>query len=218
MQNKIKVLIVDSHPIVRYGLVQLIDQEPNLVVYGEAEDAQQALKAIALRKPDIVVADIILNGSSGLDLVKDIKMSYPELLVLIFSSLDESLYAERVLRAGAMGYIMKHEAVDKFKTGIRQILNGEIYVSDKMSNRLLKSFINGRKDSIGNPITGLTDRELCVFHLIGQGYGTGQIAETLHLNIKTIESYRARIKSKLILKNARELLQHAIRWVQSENN
>jgi len=216
-----KVLIVDDHPIVRHGIAELLNHEADLTVCGEAEDAHQALEAIAeiaILKPDIAIVDITLKeGLGGIELIKDIKARYPKLPVLVLSMHDESLYAERCLRAGAKGYIMKQEATEKVVEAIRQVLGGEIYLSDKMAQKILHKFIGGQPEVGGSPIESLSDRELEVFQLIGRGLGTRRIAEELYLSVKTIETYREHIKEKLKLKNAPELAQHAIQWVQSEN-
>jgi len=215
-ESKRKVLIVDDHPIVRQGLTDLINQEKDLRVCGQAEDAYQAMDAIKALNPHMVIVDISLRESSGVELIKDIKVRYPNLPVLTLSMHDESLYAERALRAGAKGYIMKQEATEKVIMAIRKILNGEIYVSDKMATKMVCQLV-GRTEISTSLEERLSDRELEVFHLIGKGYGTRQISERLHLSIKTIETYRAHIKEKLSLANAAELLQHAIQWVSSQN-
>ena len=216
-----RVLVVDDHPIVREGIARLLNQEADLTVCGEAEDAHQALQAlaeIAILKPDIAIVDITLKeGLGGIELIKDIKARYPKLPVLVLSMHNESLYAERCLRAGAKGYIMKQEATERVVEAIRQVLSGEIYLSDKMSQKILHKFIEGKPEAGGSPIESLSDRELEVFQLLGRGFGTRKIAEELHLSIKTIETYREHIKEKLKLKSAPELVQHAIQWVQSES-
>jgi len=210
------ILIVDDHPIVRHGLMQLIDQESDLHVCAEAESAQTALDAIDKHKPDIALVDLSIKGSNGIELIKSIK-AHHNVPVLVVSIHDEALYAERALRAGAKGYIMKQEATEKMLTAIRRVLSGEIYLSDKMGERLLQKYINGREtENFASPVSRLSDRELEVFRLIGQGRGTRQIAEELTLSIKTVESHRAHIKQKLKLKNAVELVHHAVQWVQTE--
>src|SRR5436190_15817990 len=209
---KHRILLVDDHPIVRQGLAEMINQEKDLNVAGTAEDVHRALDAIEKLKPDLVVADISLKGSNGIELLKNIKVRFPRTLVLVLSMHDESLYAVRALRAGAAGYIMKQEATEKVLTAIRQVVSGEIYLSDRMEKKMMHQLVGGRTARTGSPIEDLSDRELEVFGLIGQGHGTRQIAEELHLSIKTIESHRAHIKEKLNLKNATELVQHAIQW------
>ncbi len=210
-----KVFLVDDHPLVREWLGQLIQREDDLSVCGEAEDAGEALDKIAASKPSIVIADISLKNSHGLELVKDLKIRFPSLPVLVLSMHDESLYAERVLRAGAMGYITKQEATKKILLAIRQVLSGAIYVSEHMAARMVHKLVVGSSREHSSPIDRLTDRELEVFQLIGRGQGTRRIAEELHLGIKTVESYRARIKEKLKLQDGTQLLQQAIQWVHS---
>ncbi len=214
--RKSRVFVVDDHPIVRQGLALLINRESDLTVCGEAEDAQAAIHSVAMTKPDILVVDISLNGPDGLDLLKDIRIRYPELPVLILSMHDESIYAERALRAGAQGYIMKQEATEKVLVALRRILSHEIYVSERIANRMLQRYIGS--PSVGKPssIADLTDRELEVFRLIGEGHSTRRIAEELHISVKTVESYQAHIKDKLSLRSARELVQHAIQWSINE--
>ena len=213
---KRRVFIVDDHPIVRQGLAPLINREPDLAVCGDAEDAGSALRRIEEIKPDLAVVDISLNGPDGLDLLKSIRTHDANLPVLILSMLDESLYAERALHAGANGYIMKQEATERLLVAIRRILAGEIYLSERMSNRMLHRFAAGGPVGSQSPIAELTDRELEVFRLIGEGRGTRQIAEELHISVKTVESYQAHIKEKLSLKNARELVQRAIQWTVAD--
>jgi len=214
--GKIRVFVVDDHPIVRQGLSQLINREPDLTVCGEAEDARTALDALAPSKPDIVIVDVSLDGPDGIELLKTIRSRDSKLPVLMLSMHDESLYAERALRAGANGYIMKQEATERVLIAIRQILGGEVYVSDRMAQKMMQQFIRRPAVAKSSPMAELTDRELEVFRLIGHGHGTRQIAEELHLSVKTVESYYAHIKEKLTLKNARELVQHAVQWVASQ--
>ncbi|HEY3863845.1 MAG TPA: response regulator transcription factor [Verrucomicrobiae bacterium] len=214
-QARAKVFLVDDHPLVREWLCQLIQREADLCVCGEAEDKQDALKRIEETTPDIVVADISLKHTHGLELVKDLQARLPSLPVLVLSMHDESLYAERVLRAGAKGYITKQEATKRILQAVRQVLSGQIYISEKMASRMVNKMVAGRADEVKTPIERLTDRELEVFQMIGRGVGTKRIAEELHLGIKTVESYRARIKEKLGLEDATQLLQHAIQWVNS---
>lgn len=214
--NKAKILIVDDHPLVREGLADLVNKEKDLVVCGQAEDAYQAMEAIRELKPDMAIVDISLKETSGLELIKDIKIQHPGLPVLTLSMHEESVYAERALRAGAKGYIMKREATKKVVTAIRKVLRGQLYLSEKMTTRLVHKFVDGKPEAGTSPIDRLTDRELEVFSLLGRGNGTRQISEQLHLSVKTIETYRSRIKEKLNLTSASELLQHAFQWVNSE--
>jgi DNA-binding NarL/FixJ family response regulator len=208
--GKKTVFVVDDHPLLRQGLALMINREPDLAVCGEAEEAQAALKAIAAKQPDILIADISLNGPDGLDLLKNIRTLYPDLPVLILSMHDESIYAERALRARANGYIMKQEATEKVLVAVRRILGGDIYLSDRMANKLLHQYISGSPADMHSQLATLSDRELEVFRLIGEGRSTRQIAEKLHLSMKTVETYQAHIKSKLSLRSGRELVQHAI--------
>jgi len=216
-KNRRKILIVDDHPIVRRGLTELINQEEDLLVSAQAEDAYQAMESIRAQEPDMAIVDIALKETSGMELIKDIKTQYPSLPVLILSMHDESLYAERALRAGAKGYIMKQQATEELITAIRKVLGGQVYVSDRMGAKILSKLAGGRPNATASAIDRLSDRELEVFRLIGHGHGTRQIAEKLHLSVKTIETYRAHIKEKLNLPNAAELLRHAIQWVNSQS-
>ena len=214
--KKATVLLVDDHPIVRQGLTQLINQEQDLAVCGHADDAKGARHAIAAYRPDIVILDISLNGPDGLDVLKDIRMRDEALPVLVLSMHDESLYADRALRAGANGYIMKQEATERVLQAIRRIRGGEVYVSDRIAKRLLRQVVSSPAPG-KSPMEALTDRELAVFRLIGKGRGTREIADELYISVKTVETYQAHIKEKLSLKNARELVQHAFQWVTRED-
>ena len=214
--RKKTVFLVDDHPIVRQGLTLLINQEADLVVCGEAQEMQSALRAIQSANPDILIVDLSLGGPDGLELLKNIRVVSPRLPVLILSMHDESIYAERALRAGANGYIMKQEATQKVLVALRRILSGEIYVSERIANSMLQHYVRGAKPAEHSSISELTDRELEVFRLIGEGHGTRQIAEALHLSVKTVESYQAHIKEKLSLRTARELVQHAVEWNMRE--
>ena len=217
-QQKTRILIVDDHPIVREGLAKLIDQEQDMAVCGQAEDANQAVKAVSTLNPDLVIVDISLKETSGMDLIKDIKAHHPKLPVLTLSMHDESLYAERALRAGAQGYIMKQEAPEMVVAAIRSVLGGQVYISDKVTSRMVHKLVGSRADLSTTGVDNLSDRELEVFLLIGRGLGTRQIAEKLFLSAKTIETYRAHIKEKLGLADATELLQYAIQWVSGQEN
>lgn len=213
-RGKARVLVVDDHPVVRQGLRLLIDHESDLEVCAEAETVADALEAITKHKPDVAVVDLSLRGTSGLELIKDIRVRHADLPVLVLSMSDESVYAERVLRAGASGYLMKEAATDEVLTALRRVLDGGIYLSDAMASRLLAQLVRGVPADGGSPVDRLSDRELEVFGLIGRGLGTGEIARRLHLSPKTIETYRAHIKQKLNLADAAELLQHAIYYVR----
>ncbi len=213
--NKKRVLIVDDHPILRKGLSMMINQEPDLVVCGEAEDAHKAMELIERVKPDMVIVDISLPGVDGVELLKNIRTRFGDLPALVVSMHDESLFAERALRAGARGYIMKQEALDDVLTAIRRVLNGEIFVSSKITTRMLEKLVEADVRKGNSPLDLLSDRELTVLRLIGQGLGTRQIADNLHLSVKTIESYRMHLKEKLKLTSGTDLLKYAIQWVQN---
>ena len=215
-EARAKVLVVDDHPIVRKGLENLINYEKDLMVCQQAEDAHEAMKAIDKLKPDIVIVDISLKDKNGMELIKSIKIQHPDLPILALSMHDESLYAERVIRAGAKGYIMKQQATENIVKAIRKVLKGQPYLSDRMTAKMMHKLVGRKKEKTEASITELlSDRELEVFLLIGKGYGTRQIANRLHLSVKTIESYRAHIKEKLSLSSATELLQYAIQWANS---
>lgn len=213
---KTKVLLVDDHPVLRAGLGKLINQEADMTVCGEAEDGPSAFELAGTLSPDIAVVDVSLKGSNGIELIKNLKARFPELPTLVLSMHDESLYAERALRAGSLGYIMKEEAIEQVIAAIRKVLQGEIFLSEKMKSKMLQQMATGKGKVVSSPIEQLTDRELEVFRLIGEGYSTRQIAGQLHLSVRTVEAYREYIKSKLSLKNATELVQHAFHWVHHE--
>ena len=214
--SRTRILLVDDHAVVRFGIAQLINKQSDLMVCGEEETASRALDAITALKPDLVIADISLKDSSGLELMRNLKAQYPKLPILVVSGHDETVYAEVAFRAGALGYLMKEEALDKVLTAIRRVLSGAIYVSDAMAARMLQQQVRGKTDINESPVKGLSDRELEVFQLIGQWKKTREIAEELHLSIKTIEYYREQIKRKLGLQSAAELTQRATAWVQRE--
>ncbi|HBA84084.1 MAG TPA: DNA-binding response regulator [Verrucomicrobia bacterium] len=210
-----RVLLVDDHPIVRHGLSMLIEQEPDLSVCGEADDACQALEAVKKLHPDIVLVDLSLRETSGLDLIKDLKIRHPAIPALVLSMHDESLYAERALRAGARGYLMKQQAVANIAVAIRRVLAGEVHISKAIINKMLNKVTDNAAEASLTRIDSLSDRELEVFQLLGQGYGTREIAERLHLSVKTIESYREHLKQKLEISSASELVRCAIEWGRS---
>ncbi|HQI82255.1 MAG TPA: response regulator transcription factor [Deltaproteobacteria bacterium] len=212
-----KILIVDDHPILRKGLAMVIDSEPDLKVVGEAQEVQGALEKIESLAPDLVIVDLALPGVDGIELIKTMKLKYRDLPALVVSMHDETLFAERALRAGARGYIMKQEAVDKVLVAIRKVLDGEIFVSDRITTKMLETLISGDTKGASTPLDLLSNRELTVFRLIGQGFKTSQIAEELHLSVKTIESYRSHIKEKLRLSTGNDLMKYAIQWAQSGN-
>lgn len=207
-----RVLIVDDHPVVRRGLAELISDEPDLEVCGEASDAPDALRQVETRRPDVVVVDISLQSGNGIELIQQIKERDERIKTLVSSMHDESLFAERALRAGAMGYINKQEPTEKVIDAIREVLSGQVYLSARMANRLLQSVVGGETLE-QDPIGSLSNRELEVFELIGQGLTTKKIAGRLHLSPKTIETHREKIKTKLNLSNSTELSRRAVQWV-----
>lgn len=207
------VFLVDDHPIVRQGLVQLIEQEPDLKVCGEASDVREARASLSKGLPDIVILDLSLRDSDGLELVKDIRAKYgTQLPVLILSMHDESIYAERLLSAGANGYIMKQAAADQLLAAVRRVLAGGIYVSDRIGDSMIQRFTVSGRAQRTDPIDRLSNRELQVLNLIGRGKTTREIAENLNLSVKTVESHRQRIKKKLNLHTAPQLVQFAVNW------
>lgn len=209
-----RVFLVDDHPMVRERLAQMIDQQPDLMVCGEACDVVEALEGIGQLKPDIAILDLSLRASSGLDLLKDMKARGSQVPVLVLSMHEEGLYAERVLRAGAMGYVSKQESTRNILLAVRQVLDGEVYVSPRIASKVIKGIVGGSQGNEHSHIARLADRELEVFQLIGRGCGTRKIAESLGLSVKTIESYKARIKEKLNLDDGVQLLQRAIQWME----
>ncbi len=202
---------MDDHPIVRQGLAQLIDNESDLAVIGQGEDAYGSLRAIRECNPDLVLVDVSLKDSDGIELLKEIKSQSPELPVLVVSMHDESLYAERALRAGAGGYVMKQEPPATLLAAVRSVLAGKVYVSDKMSAQLLQRMVGGKKRTGGLPMDRLTDRELEIFRMIGSGNSVKDIADKLFLSVKTVEAHREHIKEKLNIDSSAELLRFAIR-------
>jgi DNA-binding NarL/FixJ family response regulator len=216
LQPQTRILIVDNHPMMREGLAQLIGRQPDMMVCGEAGDAGEAMEKVRLLKPNLVLAEITLPGRNGLELIKDIQAMEDRVAVLVISMHDESFYAERVLRAGGRGYVMKQEGGKKILEAIRQVSAGQIFVSDKVSARILEIFSGHRLKEGQSAVENLTDREFEVFQLIGQGMGTKELARELHISPKTIEVHRANIKAKLQTGSMAELIRHAVRWVESE--
>ena len=215
-----RVFVADDHPIIRQGMVLLISQDPGLRVCGQAEKPSEVLQTISQAKPDVAILDLSFGeGIEGLQLVRQLRASYPKLRILVLSMHDESVFAERLLRAGANGYIMKQEAANKVLIAIHSVLRGEGYMSDKMKEKLLRKVTDGKTYLSASPLDTLSDREVEVFGLIGRGFGTRKIAEDLHVSIKTIESHREHIKRKLDIGNSSELVQRAVQWlqIQSEN-
>lgn len=213
---KTSVFIVDDHPLVREWLANLIHQQPDFLVCGEAEKASSALQNMISLKPDVAIVDISLKEGSGLELIKEIKVNLPAIAVIVLSMHDETLYAERAIRAGARGYIMKRETTKRIIEAIRAVLGGKLYVSERLTALFAKKFLDGHLPTDGSPIEQLSDRELEVFQLLGQGYETRQVAESLHISMKTVQAYCARIKEKLGLASALELLREAIRWHEEQ--
>lgn len=213
-----RVIIIDDHPLIRQGIKMLLSNEDDLEVCAEAESASGALKAMKKTKPDVAIVDLTLKESSGLELLKDIRIQYPDVLVLVVSMRDEGLYAERVLRAGARGYITKEEGPDKILEGLHKVIEGQIYISEKMASKVMSKIVDGASQRGGSQMDHLTDRELEVFDLIGGGLPTREIAAKLHISPKTVDSHREHIKSKLKLDSGTELLRQAIQWSQAQNN
>jgi DNA-binding NarL/FixJ family response regulator len=211
-----RILIVDDHPVFRHGIAALITAEKNLAVCGEADSAPAALEAMRRLKPDLAMLDISLQGTNGIELVKLMRAEQPRLPIIILSMHDESLYALRALRAGARGYVMKGEAMSHVLTALRKVLAGDIYVSPRFSERLVFKAIQSLEGGMGSPVDKLSDRELEVLQLLGRGFGTREIANELHLSVKTIETHRAHIKEKLGFKDAGEMVRFAIDWVAQE--
>lgn len=207
-----RILIIDDHPIVRLGIRQMLAAEPDLEVCGEAESVEAGKQLVTSARPNLAIVDLSLAQGTGLDLIRLLRESTPTLPVLVLSMHDEALFAERVLRAGARGYIMKREAITGLVAAIRQVLAGHIYVSEGMAQAVLERL--GHEASADNPLANLTDRELTVFDLIGRGFGTGAIAEQLGVSIKTIETYRSNIKAKLHLKDANDLIRFTTTWTE----
>jgi len=216
-ENKARIYVVEDHPIFRDGLIQLINKEDDMMVCGESENADKAFKSLEETNPDLVIVDIMLKNSSGIELTKEIQKRFKNIYVLVLSMHDESIFADRVLKAGARGYITKHETTDRVIVAIRRVLSGKIYVSGDMMDRLLGIYINGgEKDE--SPVERLSEREFEVFNLIGHGLANRRIAEMLSLNSKTVATYRDRIKEKLNLSTSGELSRYALLWIQTSNS
>jgi DNA-binding NarL/FixJ family response regulator len=211
-----QILIVDDHPVFRRGIAALISEQKDLSVCGEADSAAHALEAMRRLKPDIALLDISMPGTNGIELIKLMMAEQPKLSILMLSMHDESLYALRALRAGAKGYVMKAEAMNLVLTALRKVINGEIYVSPRFSERLVFKAIQSLEGGMGSPVDKLSDRELEVLQLLGKGFGTREIANELHLSVKTIETHRAHIKEKLGFKDAGEMVRFSIDWVAQE--
>jgi len=213
---KIRVFLVDDHPLVRESLTSLINQQDDMEVCGQAEDMADGLKRIGSLAPDVAIIDISLKESSGLELVKALKLRFPATQLVVLSMHDEKLYAERCLRAGARAYVMKRESTRRIISAIREVAQGKLFLSDGMATELAQKFVGG-KQSGGSPLEDLSDRELEVFNLLGRGLGTRQVAESLNVSIKTVQAYCARIKQKMQLGSATELLREAVRWQEQQS-
>lgn len=214
ISKKNRVLIIDDHVMVREGVAEIIKHEPDLDVCGTATTANEGIEAVGRLKPDLVLVDITLPGKNGIEFIKDARTMQPNLRILVMSMHDESLYADRVLRAGGRGYIRKQEGGDKLIDAMRRVLQGQIVVSEKMTGKLLETF-SGRK-TMDSPLEGLSDRELEVFQLIGQGKTMKEIGDELHLSPKTVEVHRSRIREKLKITSAAELISYAARWSETQ--
>lgn len=210
------VLLVDDHPFMRAGLAQLIERQPDLAVCGEAGEPSEALRAVKAAKPNLILTDLTMPGRSGLEFVKDLLAAEPTLSILVVSMHDEAVYAERALRAGARGYIMKEAGGEALLAAIRRVLGGEVYLSPRMSTRILEGLSARKPRGSSSPIEQLTDREFEVFQLIGQGKSTRDVADQLHLSSKTVDVHRSHIKEKLGLKDSTALIRHAVRWVETQ--
>ncbi len=213
--RQFRVLLVDDHPIIRQGLAALVATDPELMVCGEADNGPRALELVTKLAPDLAVIDVSLRSGNGLELMKNLRILAPKLPVLFMSMHDETLYAERALRAGAQGYIMKEETNEKILGAIQRVLKGELYLSEKMQERMLRRMARAKPEEPGCAVDTLSDRELEVFQLIGNGFSTRQIAARLNLSVKTIESYREHLKLKLALETGSDLVRHAIQWMKS---
>lgn len=214
VSSKTRVFMVDDHPLMRKGLGELINQQPDMIICGEADDAPEALKAIGQIRPDLVIVDISLKTQNGIELIKNIKAINPSIQILVLSMHDESIYALRVLKAGAKAYVMKQEVVDKVMEAIRRIRLGKVFVSERVAAQMLSQVVDGNDPSRESPVDALSDRELEIVTLIGNGTPTREIAKRLGISIKTVESHRAHIKDKLSLTNATQLVQWCVRWVE----
>lgn len=210
--RKRRIFLVDDHPLVREGLTNLINEQNDLAVCGEAEDCAGAITGIAKTRPDVVLVDISLKNESGLELVKNLENQFPLVALIVLSMHDEALYAERALRAGARGYVMKRESTKSVLASIRRVLEGGVYVSERVVNSMARRFSSSPKQAEASPVERLSDRELEIFRLLGQGRTTAQIAEDLHLSLKTVQAYCARAKEKFGVSSLGELLRAAIRW------
>jgi DNA-binding NarL/FixJ family response regulator len=215
--NKKRIFIVDDHAMFRDGLRRLVDMEPDLVVCGDAPDADGAMQGISLTHPDLVIVDLSLEGIGGIDLIKNIKQNFGDLPILVVSMHAESLYGNRALRAGAMGYVMKSEPATTMIEAIRKVLGGDVHVSEKMATLVVSKFVQGESDQPPSPLETLSDRELEVFRMLGQGKGTREIAEEMNLALPTVSTFKNRIKEKLKMKNSTETMLYALQWLRQEH-
>jgi DNA-binding NarL/FixJ family response regulator len=215
--RKRRIFLVDDHPLVREGLANLINEQNDLVVCGEAEDSAGAITGIGKTRPDVALVDISLKNESGLELVKNLESQFPLVALIVLSMHDEALYAERALRAGARGYVMKRESTKSVLASIRRVLEGGVYVSERVVNSMARRFSSSSKAAESSPVERLSDRELEIFRLLGQGRTTAQIADDLHLSLKTVQAYCARAKEKFGVSSLGELLRAAIRWEDATN-
>ncbi len=214
----IRVVIVDDHPVVRKGLRMMLDSEPDINVCGEASKVKEAVEVISREDPDVVTVDLSLDGDvSGIELVKNINDNFPSSKSLVLSMHDESLYAERVIRAGARGYVMKKEAMDNVIGAIRKIMNGELFLSEEISGKIIDKLLHGSSDTMDTPVNILANKEFEVFQLMGHGFSSREIADKMEISINTIESHKRNIREKLKLKNTSELVKHAVQWVLTQN-
>lgn len=213
-----QILIVDDHPMMRKGLASTLESEPGYDVVLQLKSGEEVLKVFGDYNLDLMIVDVSLPGMNGIELVKNVIFQDPDQKILVISRHEESLYAERALRAGAKGYIMKFESSEVILNAVKKVIGGGVYISDEMSSKLLMSAIQGKKELTDTPVTVLSDRELEVFELIGKGKSSNEIAEQLHLAAKTVETYRSRIKDKMEFKNSTEMMFHAVKWVENERS
>lgn len=213
-----QIFLVDDHPVTRHGLRTLITSDGRYAVCGEVDSAPRALEAMGRLTPDVAIVDVALKSTNGIELTRGLRAQSPRTEVIIVSMHDENVYAERALRAGAMGYLMKHEASEKILQAIDEVLRGNVYLSTPMKEKLLRRYVSQRSDRQASPIDKVTDREMEVLHLLGEGYSTREIANLLKLSVKTIDSYREHLKVKLNLPTSGDLMRYAVQWMRNEGN
>lgn len=214
--KKLRIMVVDDHPIMREGLIRVIEEGGDLVVCAQAESIQRALELVKITEPDLIIVDIALGGQNGLELIKDVKARHPKLPMLVHSMHEEQIYAQRSLRAGARGYLMKQEPAPKLLQAVRQVLGGEVYLSETMTRQMLHRVAGGASGKDASPVELLSDRELEVFELLGKGQKTKEIAEQLHLSVKTVQTYCEHLKEKLLLRDGTGLVRFAVQWVEAQ--